>query len=115
MGMGLQDVILGRSSEIGLISLAGWSDTCEDVAGVLFYLDSSKPARLEMSESYSSLNRVARWSRCSTLTTFYRLVQQQRHLTAILQCRIFVSKLFYHQILETYSASHHPSFIFSRV
>lgn len=113
MGMGLQDVILGCGSEIGLISLAGWSDTCEDVAGVLIHLDSSKPARLEMSESYSSLNRAARWSRCSALTTFCRLVQQ-RHLTAILQCRIFVSKLFYHQILETYSARH-PSFIFSRV
>lgn len=71
MGMGLQDVILGCSSEIGLISLAGWSDTCEDVAGVLFYLDKQQASkRLEMSESYSSLNRVARWSRCSTLTTF---------------------------------------------
>lgn len=46
MGMGLQDVILGCSSEIGLISLAGWSDTCEDVAGVLIHLDSSKPAKV---------------------------------------------------------------------
>lgn len=45
MGMGLQDVILGRSSEIGLISLAGWSDTCEDVAGVLIHLDSSKASK----------------------------------------------------------------------
>lgn len=44
--MGLQDVILGRSSEIGLISLAGWSDTCEDVAGVLFYLDKQQASKV---------------------------------------------------------------------